>query len=70
MDAGFLLHELVTSCGNLLLPHYNVVIIDFTPFPHDLEAFLLLKRQGKNTFFQWVILTLFSKALERVQLFS
>lgn len=64
MDAGFLLHELVTSCGNLLLLHYNVVIIDFIPLLEDSEASLLLKRQGKDTFFQWVVLTLFSKTLK------
>lgn len=43
MDAGFLLHTLVASCGNLLLLHYNVVVIDFIPLPEDSEASLLLK---------------------------
>lgn len=64
MDAGFLLHTLVASCGNLLLLHYNVVVIDFIPLPEDSKASLLLKWQEKDTFFQWVVLTLFSKALK------
>lgn len=70
MDAGFLLHELVTSCDNLLLLHYNVVVIDFIPLPEDMEAFLLLKRQGKRHFLPMGHLNFVFKRPERVQLFS
>lgn len=60
MDAGFLLHELVTSCGNLLLLHYNVVIIGLP----------LAKATGKRHFLPMDRLNFVFKNPERVQFFS